>query len=230
MYTLILFSHVAATFFLFAGLALEWLAANNLRRRLDRAQADSWIHLVRIAPWFYGPAFGVVLLSGCYLAATTGWNHGWIVVSFVTLLVIGLIGAFFTGPRVRAIHKIAKEASDQISTALENLLTDPVLLASVRLRVALVLGILVLMVSKLDVWWSLATVAEAASLGLIMTVSGWWESSNPLRGNSQLTVSAKQLHRQTREDDASSLSGNVAIVIGPVAEKRRQSQSTISES
>jgi hypothetical protein len=38
---LILFSHVAATFFLFVGLGLEWLAASYLRRRLDRAQAYS---------------------------------------------------------------------------------------------------------------------------------------------------------------------------------------------
>jgi hypothetical protein len=58
MYGLILFAHVAAAFLLFAGLAIEWLGTNYLRMRLERVQLQSWIHVVRTAPCFYGPAFG----------------------------------------------------------------------------------------------------------------------------------------------------------------------------
>ena len=146
------------------------------------------IHVIRIVPWFYGPAFGVVLFSGQYLASRIGWNQGWVVVSFISLLVIGLIAAIFSRPRVSAIHKIAKESPDKVSAALETGLTNPVLLASVRLRVALLLGIFLLMVSKLDVWWSLVTMAGAVSLGLILTVSGWAEPRNPRRRNGRTVI------------------------------------------
>jgi len=50
LYALILFSHVTGAFFLFAGLALEWLAVSYLRRNPDSSQTDSWIHFARIAP------------------------------------------------------------------------------------------------------------------------------------------------------------------------------------
>ena len=180
LYALILFSHVAGAFFLFAGLALEWMAIGHLRRNLDRSQTESWIHLARIASWCYGPAIGVVLFSGGYLASKMGGNQGWILVSFITLLVIGLIGAIFTRPRVRAIQRSAKENTASISAALQNRLQNPVLVASVRLRVALVFGVVLLMVSKLNTRPSLITIACAMVVGMIAALPGWRRS--PLQG------------------------------------------------
>ena len=148
LYALILFSHVVGALFLFAGLALEWIALGYMPKSFDRGQTESWINLARVAAWSYGPAIGVVLFSGGYLASKMGGNQGWILVSFITLLAIGAIGAVFTRPRVRAIQKASKENTDRISTALENSLQNPVLVASVRLRVALVFGVVLLMVSK----------------------------------------------------------------------------------
>lgn len=177
LYALILFSHVAGALFLFAGLALEWIALGNLRRSLDRGQREDCIHLARIAAWSYGPAIGVVLFSGGYLASKIGGNQGWILVSFITLLVIGLIGAILTRPRVRSIQKAIKENSDRISTALQNRLQDPLLVASVRLRVALVFGVVLLMVSKLNMRLSLITIACATALGIIVALAAWRRSA-----------------------------------------------------
>jgi len=177
LYALILFSHVAGAFFLFGGLALEWLAVSYLRKNLESRQADSWIHLARIAPRFYGPALGLVLFSGGYLASKMGGNQGWILVSFITLLVIGVIGVVLTRPRVRAIWKASQENAGRISTTFENRLHDPVLLASVRLRVALVFGVVLLMVSKLNTRFSLVTVAAATALGMIAALPAWRRSA-----------------------------------------------------
>jgi len=177
LYALILFSHVVGAFFLFAGLGLEWLAVSYLRRNLDAREASSWIHLARSAPWCYGPALGVVLFSGGYLASKTGGNQGWILVSFITLLVIGVIGAVFTGPRVRAIWKASKDDTDRISPAFQSRLHDPVLLASVRLRVGLVFGVVLLMVSKLNTRFSLLTIAAATALGMIAALPAWRRSA-----------------------------------------------------
>jgi len=173
LYALILFSHVAGAFFLFAGLALEWLAVSYLRRNLESSQADSWIHLARVAPRFYGPALGVVLFSGGYLASKMGGNQGWILVSFITLLVIGVIGVVLTGPRVRAIWKASKENTSRISTTLQNRLHHPALLASVRLRVSLVFGVVLLMVSKPSTRLSLFTIGAATALGTIAALPAW---------------------------------------------------------
>jgi hypothetical protein len=177
LYALILFSHVAGAFFLFAGLALEWLAVRYMRKNLESSQADSWIHLARVAPRFYGPALGVVLFSGGYLASRMGGNQGWTLVSFITLLVIGVTGAVFTGPRVRAIWKASKESTARVSKVFQNRLHDPVLLASVRLRISLVFGVVLLMVSKPSTRLSLFTIGAATALGMLAALPAWRRSA-----------------------------------------------------
>jgi len=177
LYAVILFSHVAGAFFLFAGLGLEWVAVSYLRRNLDGREVDSWIHLARAAPWCHGPALGVVLFSGGYLASRMAGNQGWILVSFITLLVIGVIGAVFTGPRVRAIWKASRENTDRSSIVFQNRLHDPVLFASVGLRIALVFGVVLLMVSKLNTRFSLVTIAATTALGMIAALPAWRRSA-----------------------------------------------------
>jgi len=173
LYALILFIHVAGAFFVFGGMVLEWLAVGYLRKDPDRAEMGRWLHLAALASRFYGPALGVVLFSGGYLASKMGGNQGWILVSFVTLFVIGLIGLLFTSRRIRDIRKVVAENAEGISTPLESLLHDPVLVASVRLRLALVFGVLLLMVSKVNLTPSLITLAGATALGLIAALPAW---------------------------------------------------------
>ncbi len=106
-----------------------------------------------------------------------GGNQGWILVSFISLLVIGVIGAVFTGPRVRAILKRSRENGDRFSTDFQLRLQDPVLVASVRLRIALVFGVVLLMVSKLNTKFSVVTIAAAAALGMIAALPAWRRSA-----------------------------------------------------
>jgi hypothetical protein len=95
-----LFAHIASAFFLFAGLAVESTLISFLRRNPDLAPFPAWSRLFSIAPRLYGPSLGVLLLSGGYLGAQmSSWGQGWIRVSFVTLFVVGLLGATLTAPR-----------------------------------------------------------------------------------------------------------------------------------
>jgi predicted integral membrane protein DUF2269 len=178
LYALILFSHIAGAFFLFAGLALEWAAVSYLRRNPARVQADSSLHLAGLAPRLYGPALGVILLSGGYLGSKIeGFKQGWVLVSLVSLFLIGIVGAAFTAPRLRALLKAFEEKSEGISASFQNRLHDPILLASVRFRVALVFGVVLLMVSKLNLRLSLVTIACAAALGILVALPAWRRSS-----------------------------------------------------
>jgi hypothetical protein len=173
-YSLLLFAHIAGAFFLFAGLALEWVLISFLRRNPDLAPFRAWSRLFSMAPRLYGPSLGVILLSGGYLGAQMrAWDQGWIRVSFATLLAIGLIGAALTAPRARAIRKMLAESSDSIFPVLQTRLQDPVLVASVRIRLALVFGVLSLMVSKVDLGASLIAIAGATALGLAMALPAW---------------------------------------------------------
>jgi len=173
VFAAVLFSHIVGAFFLFAGLSFEWLSVSLLRKSLDRAQADPWIGLLRTAPMFYGPAIGVVFFSGRYLASKVGWDQTWIFAALAALVAIGLTGIVFTRPRVNAITKIAKETTDKLSACLERRLHDPVLLASVRFRVALVFGILLLMVTKMDGVFSLVAVSGAVAIGAVLAGLAW---------------------------------------------------------
>jgi hypothetical protein len=175
LYALILFSHIAGAFFLFAGLALEWAAVSYLRKNPARIQADSSLHLAGLAPRFYSPALGVILLSGGYLGSKIeGFSQGWVLVSLVTLFFIGIIGRAFTAPRLRVLLKTFGEKSQELSHQSRR--HDPILLASVRLRIALVLGVVLLMVSKLNLRLSLVTMACAATLGTLVALAAWRRS------------------------------------------------------
>jgi len=175
LYALILFSHVAGAFFLFAGLALEWAAVSYLRKNPARVQAHSSLHLASLAPRLYGPALGVILLSGGYLGSKIeGFSQGWVLVSLVTLFFIGIIGRAFTTPRFRALLETFGEKSQDLSHRSRG--HDPILLASVRFRIALVLGVVLLMVSKLNLRLSLVTMACAVVLGTLVALPAWRRS------------------------------------------------------
>jgi hypothetical protein len=59
---------------------------------------------------------------------------------------------------------------------------DPILIASVRIRVALVLGVLLLMVSKVDLRASLLIALSALVLGFVASVPLWKQRPH-LAGN-----------------------------------------------
>jgi Predicted integral membrane protein (DUF2269) len=173
-YSVLLFAHIASAFLLFAGLALEWALISFLRRNPDLAPYRAWGRLFSVAPPLYGPAIGVILLSGGYLGAQMrAWDQGWIRISFAALVFIGLISVTLTAPRARAIRKLLAAASDSTLHLLRARLQDPVLLASVRIRVALVFGVLLLMVSKVDLGPSLTVIACATALGVAVALPAW---------------------------------------------------------
>jgi len=172
LYALILFTHIAAALFLFAGLALEAAAVSYLGKNPSRAQADSSLRLAAVAPRLYGPALGVILLSGGYLASQmNGFNQAWISVSLVTLFLIGIIGAAFTAPRYRALRKTF-EANTEAPTVPTGA-RDRFLIATVRFRIALVFGVVLLMASKTNLRLSLITIACAAALGILIAMPAW---------------------------------------------------------
>jgi hypothetical protein len=172
-YSVLVFTHITAAFFLFGGLLLEWVVISFLRRNPELAPFRAWGRIFSLAPRLYGPALGILLLSGGYLGTQmSAWAQGWIRVSFVTLFVIGAIGGV-TSRRFGVIRKLLGEASDSTALILPVKLSDPILIASVRVRIALVFGVVLLMVSKLPLEPSLGVIAVAAAIGVIAALPAW---------------------------------------------------------
>jgi hypothetical protein len=174
LYALILFVHIASAFFLFAGLTLQWMAFSVLRRGAGAAHTCQWVRLAAFSARLYGPSIGLVILSGGYLgSALKAWNQAWLPGSFLALLVIGAIGVAISEPRVRALQKrMAANGAEPPGEVMERL-QDPVLLASVRVRMALILGVLFLMVSKVNLVPTIVVLLLSLIAGLVIAAFSW---------------------------------------------------------
>ena len=159
--SLTLFAHITGMLTLFAGLGLELVALASLGRAAGRDDATPWIRLLRALPRVYGIAFGVILLSGIYLAARVG-VHGlaWVRLSFAAMVLMAIAGGLLTRSRMKAITR------DESTEAFRRYASDPLLRASIRIRVALGLAIVYLMIAKAGASGSLLAIGVALLAGL----------------------------------------------------------------
>ena len=173
-YAFVLFIHIARAFFLFAGLVLEWTAFHFLSRSVDHGGVQQWVLTAAFSTKVYGPAIGLILLSGGYLGGVLkAWNQAWLPASLLVLVAAGLVGVTLTAPRVRALKKLGLPLQGAITMDVRARIQDPVLIASSRIRVALVLGVLLLMVSKVDLRVSVLISISALAIGLIASAPRW---------------------------------------------------------
>jgi hypothetical protein len=140
--SLVLFVHVVAVIALFSSLILEWVSLNGLQRSTARGEAMAWGRLRLGAQRGMGIAFGIVLLSGIFLGKRIGvLGHGWIHWTYAALLLIGLSGGLLGRRAIR-----------------------PILL---RLRIALALAIVYLMIGKPENGISASVIAIAIAIALL---------------------------------------------------------------
>lgn len=122
-----------------------------------------WVDQRRLAARVGGPSLGILLLAGLYLTATRWGGTPWIGLALLSLVALGALGA--AGARApRAIGR-----------------------ASLRLRVAIVVGVVFLMTAKPDLGGALAATAVAALAGI-----GWAFSARPARDVHDLSTPAVQ--------------------------------------
>ena len=166
-YALILFIHVTSALALFLAFGLEWAAISFLGRSSTPAEAQTWLRLARLAPLVNGPALGVSILSGGYLASLIGaMKQGWIPASILGIAVVMLLGFTINVPRARAIRLAIPKGGEALASALRNKLLP----VSVRLRTFLALGIVFLMATKLPFGQSMLALAAAAAVGLLFSI------------------------------------------------------------
>lgn len=166
VYSLVLFVHVVAVLAIFAALSLEALSLFHLRRTATLPEVQLWIEPVPGLPLIAVSSLLVAFLSGIYLTIRmSAFGGGWPKVTIAALVLAAPLAAI-TGKRIRAIRRTCAVAT-AISPELRGRLQDPLLKISLGIRIAVILGIVLLMGAKPKLWESASIVGASATLGFL---------------------------------------------------------------
>jgi hypothetical protein len=175
LYSLVLFFHVTAVLGLCAALSFEVLSLYQLRRASTLSEVRRWIQPVPGLPLVTAGSALVIFISGIYLALRmAAFDLAWPKVTIAALLLIGPFGAL-TGKRMRALRQVCAGAK-AINSELISRLQDPFLKASLSIRVAVFLGLVLLMSAKPELWESISIVVASVVFGLLSSIVFWRRS------------------------------------------------------
>jgi hypothetical protein len=179
LHPVLLFVHVTAVFVLCAMLSFEALSLFHLRRASNWADARPWIEPIRRASLFVISSLLIILFTGFLLVIPIAKpGQVWPRIAAISLLSIAPVGAL-TGKRMRAIRKAFRQEK-AFSSELSARLCDPFLKLSLSVRVALFLGIFMLVNFKPGLGGSLLTIGGFSTLGLLVSRVGWGRTVAPV--------------------------------------------------
>ena len=160
LYRPVLFLHVTAIIGIFAALAIEWVTVQRLRRATSYEQARDWAQVFNLLPALGAPSAIIALVSGIYLATTLGvWRLGWVAVALPTLVAAALTGGL-TAPSRKRVRVALGERVGGLPREIEAQLRQAFWLRSLRVRTALLTGLVFEMTVKPDAGiWVMAAVA-----------------------------------------------------------------------
>ena len=132
-------------------------------------EARRWIEPIPGLPLVAIGSLLVVFFSGVYLALRiSAFGSAWPTVTVAALLLFAPLSAR-TGRRMRAIRRASSDAKT-INSALLSRLQDPFLKISLGIRIAIYLGIVLLMAAQPELWESISIVGTAIVLGLLSSL------------------------------------------------------------
>jgi hypothetical protein len=176
-YSFVLIIHVTAVFLLSAALSIEVLSLLHLRGASTSTEAHPWIVPVPRLPLFAVGALVVILFSGVYMVIQiSASGRAWAKVAIAALLLMAPFGAI-NARRMGAIRK-AYSVKKAITSELLGRLQDPFLKISLSIRIAVFLGIFLLVSTKPGLWESIGLVGVSSLLGLLTSLLPWRRSTS----------------------------------------------------
>jgi hypothetical protein len=181
LYSFILFIHVTAVMALFAAMTFEALSLSHLRRATTLTEVRAWIDPVPKLPLAAGGSLLLVFFSGIYLTIQmSAFGAAWPKVTIIAMLLLAPLAGVAAG-RMRVIRQTSASAT-AMNADLKDRLRDPFLKVSLGIRIAVILGIVLLMGAKPELWASVGIVGTAIVLGFLST-------ARPSRKTASLSVS-----------------------------------------
>jgi hypothetical protein len=167
-YNIALFIHFIGLISVFGGFVIVARAGSRLRAATDMEQVRSWSALLNTTGPMFGAGYGLLLLSGIYMAATR-WRapHPWLVVAMLSLVAIWIVGGVIVGRHVRAINAAAEATRGSISGELALQIANPSLWRTVGALNGLAMGVVFIMTVKPGWLVSLSVVLIAAAIGVL---------------------------------------------------------------
>src|SRR2546425_12799965 len=166
VYHVALYLHILGPFGLIAAITVEAIGLRGLRGATRSDEALIGISrgiVLRLAL----ASLGLILVTGLYMMATTWGPRGWILAALASLVLLAIVGAFGTGVRMARTGPAVGRAQGPLSDELRSTLRDPILLTSLWVRSAIVLGIALLMTLKPSGLASLVIIVFAVAIGLM---------------------------------------------------------------
>ncbi len=175
LYSTAQYLHIVGALLLFASMTMQGVALRMARRAvtLEPVRESAAIAgLTRVV----GPVSVVlILVPGLYMTATSwGWVP-WIIVGLAVWVVIAALGTV-AGIRLTFAGRAAAAGGDELSPEQLRRIRSPLPLATWRMSVALVLGVVLLMTIKPDTSGALLTIAVAAAAGVAASLPAWRRS------------------------------------------------------
>lgn len=169
LYPYILLLHIVGVIGLFVALSLELAVMSRLRAAKTTTQVYEWLALSRVIDLLLPVSAVFILISGLVLTFSAwGWGHAWIELSLGLLVLLGILGPVINGPRMKAIQVAAQAAPvGEIPPTLRMAISHPVLRVYLPIPGLVALGIVIMMVLKLDWLGSGLVIALVLIVGLI---------------------------------------------------------------
>jgi hypothetical protein len=176
LYSLVLFVHVTAVLAMFAALSFEVLSLSHLEKASTMTEVRHWIDPLPGLPLVAVGSLLVILFSGIYLTLKmSAFGLAWPKVAMGAFLLMAPLGAL-TARRMRTIRRSGGYA-EAFNPELLRQLRDPLLKVSLGIRIAVFLGIVLLMVAKPELWESVGIVGTSVVLGVLSSLLIWRGSS-----------------------------------------------------
>lgn len=161
-----MFLHIAGALGISAMLALEWTGLWQIRSAILPEQVRSWLGTFRNANRVLFVSMLTNVLTGIYMMLTEWGPEAWIIVSLGSIVLMPVLAMALTRPRMAAIGQTLAAEKRSVSQTLHSLASHPLLWISIQTRVALLLGTLLLMITKPDWGGALITAGVAIVLGI----------------------------------------------------------------
>ncbi len=161
-----IFIHVVGALGFFVALGLEWTGLWQIRSARLPDQVRTWIEINKSAEKLGIISMLVMLLTGVYMMLIEWGLVAWIVVTLASVVLMIVLMVAVTRPRIALIGQALTIEKGVVSKSFYHLANQPLLWISLQTRVAIALGILFLMLGKLELTGSLITIGVAIVIGL----------------------------------------------------------------
>ena len=166
LYKIALFLHIIGALMLCAAIAIEWLCIINLKKADTIAAIKASISNYSRLGIIGGLSMALILIPGIYMMVTVWQEAAWIIISFIALILIGVIGGAVSGRKMNKVKKVLKN-EDSGSSKLRELLQGDALWVSIKLRTAIFIGVIFMMTIKTDLPGSILTLCISALAGFL---------------------------------------------------------------